>query len=79
MTRTFLLYADGFSKEMDHHSSSPDTLESLPFHAMTQYPYARPQRYPDDEAHRRYTERYNTRLVTKSVPSIDTITGKRHP
>jgi hypothetical protein len=70
-TRTFLLYADGFSKEMDPHSSSPDTLEPLPFHGMTRYPYTSPERYPDDQAHRSYVERYNTRVVRKSVPSID--------
>ena len=33
--RTFLLYADGFSKEMDVNSASPDVLEPLPFHGMT--------------------------------------------
>jgi hypothetical protein len=70
-TRTFLLYADGFSKEMDPHSSSPDTLEPLPFHAMAHYPYAHPERYPDDEAHREYVKRYNTRTVLKAVPRID--------
>ena len=42
-TRTYLLYGDGFSKEMDLHSSSPDTLDPLPFHGMSSYPY-RPQR-----------------------------------
>ncbi len=62
-TRTFLLYADGFSKEMNLHSSSPDTLLPLPFHGMTQYPYAAPEAYPSTPAHRDYLERYNTRIV----------------
>ena len=47
-TRTFLLYADGFSKEMNLHSSSPDELLPLPFHGMTQYPYARARSVPLD-------------------------------
>ena len=38
-TRTFLLFADGFSKEMDINSASPDQVEPLPFHGMTRYPY----------------------------------------
>jgi hypothetical protein len=66
-TRTFLLYADGFSKEMDINSASPHTLDPLPFHAMKDYPYAAPQRYPSTPAHRAYLERYNTRLVAEPV------------
>ena len=72
-TRTFLLYADGFSKEMDLHSASPDTLLPLPFHGMTQYPYAAPEAYPSTPAHREYLERYNTRVVPRAVPSLDLI------
>jgi len=70
-TRTFLLYADGFSKEMNLHSSSPDELLPLPFHGMTQYPYAAPEAYPSTPAHREYIERYNTRIVPRTVPSLD--------
>jgi Tfp pilus assembly protein PilF len=70
-TRTFLLYADGFSKEMNLHSSSPDELLPLPFHGMTQYPYAAPEAYPSTPAHREYVERYNTRVVPRTIPSLD--------
>jgi tetratricopeptide (TPR) repeat protein len=69
-TRTFLLYADGFSKEMDINSASPDQIGPLPFHGMTRYPYTRPERYPLTPARRRYLETYNTRIVTSSMPSI---------
>ena len=70
-TRTFFLYADGFSKEMNLHSASPDELLPLPFHGMTRYPYAAPEAYPSTPAHREYRERYNTRVVPRSVPSLD--------
>jgi hypothetical protein len=70
-TRTFLLYANGYSKEMDHHSSSPDALAPLPFRAMTRYPYSAPERYPDTARHREYVERYNTRVVPNAVPRIE--------
>ena len=70
-TRTFLLYADGFSKEMDINSASPDQLSPLPFHGMSRYPYAWPERYPLTEARRRYIAKYNTRVVTSPVSLID--------
>ena len=69
-TRTFILYADGFSKEMDINSASPDQIGPLPFHGMTKYPYVWPERYPLTSEHRKYLETYNTRIVTSSVPTI---------
>ena len=59
--RTFLLYVDGYSKEMDINSASPDSVEPLPFHAMTKYPYGPGEHYP----HREAVEKYNTRVVSR--------------
>jgi tetratricopeptide (TPR) repeat protein len=72
-TRTFLLYADGYSKEMDINSASPDQVSPLPFHGMSRYPYADTESYPMTAARRAYLDKYNTRLVTNEVPSIDTL------
>jgi hypothetical protein len=77
MSRTFLLYAHGYSKEMNPRSASPDTVGPLPFRAMTKYPYAPDEHYPDTRAHRDYLARYNTRIVNRSVPSIDAAVGER--
>jgi hypothetical protein len=72
-TRTFLLYADGYSKEMDINSASPDQVSPLPFHGMTKYPYPDTESYPMTAARRAYFEKYNTRFVKGEVPSIDTV------
>ena len=71
--RTFLFYADGFSKEMDINSASPDQVLPLPFHGMTKYPYADPEKYPMTAARRAYIDKYNTRLVTTQISSIDAL------
>ena len=67
-TRTFLLLADGFSKEMDINSASPDVAAPMPFHGMRAYPYEPPQRYPDTLEHQHYQATYNTRVVTRTMP-----------
>ncbi len=61
--RDFLLFNVAWMKDADLHTASGQTVEPLPFHAMTHYPYGAELRYPDDAAHRRYVAEYDTRIT----------------
>ena len=76
LERTYLLRIDGYSKEMDINSASPHTVDPLPFHGMSRYPYPAAERYPETAAHQRYRETYNTRQITRSLPPLSAITGR---
>lgn len=68
--RTFLVHADGFGKDMDVNSARPDRVDPLPHHAMKDYPWGREDAYPMTEEMVDYLITYNTRVVTRSVPSL---------
>ncbi|MBS1796330.1 MAG: VCBS repeat-containing protein [Acidobacteria bacterium] len=60
---TFMLYADGYSKEMDINSGSPDEVFPLPFKKMTKYPYGDDERYPMTDEKRRIYDQTLTRFA----------------
>ncbi|MCU0962949.1 MAG: FG-GAP-like repeat-containing protein [Pirellulaceae bacterium] len=62
-TRSFLLKTDSYCKDMDLYTAFPDTVEPLPFHGMSGYPYESHEAYPDTPETRRYRAEYNTRHV----------------
>lgn len=59
--RDFLLLVDGWAKDADPNTAYSRSVEPLPFHAMSGYPYPASEHYPDDDAHRQYRKTYNTR------------------
>ena len=69
--RTFLLLGDGYSKEMDINSASPDAVEPLPWHGMSAYPYTE----ADVPATVRETwaamEPWRTRRVVRPIVPLD--------
>jgi len=61
--RTFILKTDSFCKDMDLYTAHPETVEPLPFHGMSGYPYGESEHYPDTERTRQYRRRFDTRRV----------------
>jgi tetratricopeptide (TPR) repeat protein len=59
--RDFLLDVDGWAKDADPNTAYAQSVEPLPFHAMSAYPYPAAERFPDDAEHRRWRQTYNTR------------------
>ena len=70
--RDFILYSDGWDKDGDINTLTSQTVEPLPFHGMSAYPYPNTEHYPDDETHRRYQLEYNTRRVEHRLPPLPT-------
>lgn len=59
--RDYLLKVDGWAKDRDANTAHSQTVEPLPFHAMSQYPYGAGEHYPEDASHNAYRGKYNTR------------------
>jgi Flp pilus assembly protein TadD len=60
--RDYFFYANGFVKDMDFYEASPFTVNALPFHGMTDYPYSRKEHYPGDSVRTAYQLEWNDRF-----------------
>jgi hypothetical protein len=60
--RDYFFYANGYVKDMDWWDASPFTVAQLPFHRMSQYPYPKPEKYPDDASALDYQLKWNDRF-----------------
>jgi hypothetical protein len=63
--RDFLLYSDSWLKDADLHTGTGQTVEPLPFHGMTRYPYGPEASYPRDAEHQDFVSRYLTRRMAQ--------------
>jgi len=59
--RDFLLLVDGWAKDADANTAFSQSVEPLPFHGMSSYPYPAGERFPDDRTHSEYLKTYNIR------------------
>ena len=60
-----MIYNVGWVKDGDLNTAFGNTVDPLPFHGMSCYPYGKNEAYPSDEAHKNYLKEYNTREVTR--------------
>ena len=68
--RDFLVLVDGWSKDADANTAFGDSVEPLPFHGMSAYPYPAAERFPDDAAHRAWRKEYNVRRPVKFIEPL---------
>ena len=70
MARTYLLFLDGWAKDADPNTMFSQTVDPLPFHGMTGYPYGEGEHYPDDAAHDAYQRKWNTRPGRRLIGTL---------
>ncbi len=64
-TRSFILAVDGWAKDRDANTAHSATVEPMPFHAMSQYPYPDTEHFPDSPLHRAWRKEFNTRPAVR--------------
>ena len=66
-TREYLLKVDGWAKDRDANTAYSQSIEPLPFHGMSQYPYGPGESYPKDTIHNEYRALYNQRPALRLI------------
>ncbi|MFN7994616.1 MAG: FG-GAP-like repeat-containing protein [Bryobacteraceae bacterium] len=75
--REFLLLVDGWAKDRDANTAYSQTVEPLPFHRMSRYPYPAPEAYPADPAHSLYRKDWNTRPALRLIRPLTANVAER--
>lgn len=69
--RDFFVMVDGWAKDNDSNTAFSNSVDPLPFHGMSSYPYPSQQGFPDDDLHRRYQADYLTRPALKLLRPLN--------
>jgi FG-GAP-like repeat/Tetratricopeptide repeat len=69
--RDFLLKVDGWAKDRDANTAFSSTVQPLPFHAMSRYPYPTSEHFPRDAVHDSYQRTYNTRSAAVLLQPLE--------
>jgi hypothetical protein len=66
-TRDFLLLVDGWAKDADANTAFSQSVNPLPFHGMSAYPYRSSEHFPTDAVHTAYLQEYLTRPALRLI------------
>jgi hypothetical protein len=66
--RDYFFLADGYEKDMDFYAADFLSVDPLPFHHMSSYPY-KGETYPQDDDHLNSLLDYNTRFYSGAPPA----------
>ena len=70
--RDYLVYLDGWAKDRDPNTHEALTVEPLPFHGMSGYPYRADESFPDTPEHREWRRKWNTRAAVAPIERLAT-------
>ena len=65
--RDYLLKVDGWAKDRDPNTAFSGSVEPLPFHGMSVYPYPAGESFPKDAGPEKWRKEYNTRPALRLV------------
>ena len=68
--RDWLLKVDGWAKDRDANTAFSQSVEPLPFHGMSGYPYGPGEAFPSTPAHREWMAKYNTRPALRILSAL---------
>lgn len=65
--RDFIIYNIGWDKDADLNTIHGQSVEPLPFRAMTKYPYEPDESFPSEPKHAGFLKRYQTRIQSPGL------------
>jgi hypothetical protein len=68
--RDWLVFLDGWAKDRDPNTLEALSVEPLPFHGMSGYPYGPGERFPDGPEHAAWRAEWNTREARRWIPPL---------
>lgn len=69
-TRDYQVFFDGWAKDRDPNTIEALTVEPLPFHGMSGYPYGEDEHFPNTPAHQKWRDEWQTRQGKKLLAPI---------